>query len=398
MLEVKIPSHEYAARIEALRVKMKEQDVDLVVGFSNLLEIAIVRYYCGFAPVNESSAIIIPKEGEIVVCSGQASYDYCLVKNQLEDSRIAILPEIGEVSGFEYDTEGQLDFEELFAQVKAEHPGVKKIGFIGRLIFPAIIMDKLRKVFAGAQIVDFDDIHYEQRIIKSPAEIECLKTNWAIISETFERVVPKIERGMTERQIEGIFEAEMMRLGAESYVQAFAPMVATGSVNSYISMCRNTMREVEEGEIINLAAGCCFEGYNGITCSPLVLGDIPEKIKDAVRCAYEALNVASSLMKPGVPCDVVLNAYTDYLTKRGYIDYCPYGSLHSTGMLECEAPIFSVENKRVIEENMAICIDAYFKGMEWGSFRIEDCYLITADGAKRMTTYNDKAIPEIFLK
>ncbi len=398
MLEVKILSHEYAARIEALRVKMKEQDVDLVVGFSNLLEIAIVRYYCGFAPVNESSAIIIPKEGEIVVCSGQASYDYCLVKNQLEDSRIAILPEIGEVSGFEYDTEGQLDFEELFAQVKAEHPGVKKIGFIGRLIFPAIIMDKLRKVFAGAQIVDFDDIHYEQRIIKSPAEIECLKTNWAIISETFERVVPKIERGMTERQIEGIFEAEMMRLGAESYVQAFAPMVATGSVNSYISMCRNTMREVEEGEIINLAAGCCFEGYNGITCSPLVLGDIPEKIKDAVRCAYEALNVASSLMKPGVPCDVVLNAYTDYLTKRGYIDYCPYGSLHSTGMLECEAPIFSVENKRVIEENMAICIDAYFKGMEWGSFRIEDCYLITADGAKRMTTYNDKAIPEIFLK
>ena len=203
---------------------------------------------------------------------------------------------------------------------------------------------------------------------------------------------------MTERQIEGIFEAEMMKLGAESYVQAFAPMVATGSVNSYISMCRNTMREVGEGEIINLAAGCCFEGYNGITCSPLVLGDIPEKIKGAVRCDYEALNVASSLMKPGVPCDVVLNAYTDYLTKCGYIDYCPYGSLHSTGMLECEAPIFSVDNKRVIEENMAICIDAYFKGMEWGSFRIEDCYLITADGAKRMTTYNDKAIPEIFLK
>ncbi len=65
-------------------------------------------------------------------------------------------------------------------------------------------------------------------------------------------------------------------------------------------------------------------------------------------------------------------------------------------MLECEAPIFSVDNKRVIEENMAICIDAYFKGMEWGSFRIEDCYLITPAGAKRMTTYNDSAIPRIF--
>ncbi len=392
----KIEPKEYLQRVEVMRKLMAHEGVDLLVGFSNLLEIGIVRYYCGFAPVNESSAIIIPAEGEVVVCSGQASYDYCQVQNQLPGSRIAILPEIGEVSGFEYDTEGQLDFAELFAQIKEEHPNVKKIGFIGRLIFPSIIMNKLKAVFADAQIVDFDDIHYEQRIRKSPGEIEVLKTNWEMVSKMFEAVVPKIEVGMTERHIEGMFEAEMMSLGAESCVQSFAPMVATGPKNSYISMCRNTLRQIKESEIINLAAGVSYEGYNGIICSPLVLGEIPQKIKDAVMCAYDALNYASDKMVPGTPCDVVLNAYTEYLTKYGYIDYCPYGSLHSTGMLECEAPTFTVGNKRVIEENMAICIDAYFKGMEWGSFRIEDCYLITDKGAKRMTTYNDNAIPKIF--
>ena len=392
----KIEGKEYLERVQKLRGEMAKRGVDLVVGFSNLLEIAIVRYYCGFAPVNESSAIVIPAEGQVVVCSGQASYDYCLVHNKLPESRIAILPEIGEVSGFEYDTEGQLDFEELFRQIKAEHPRVRKIGFIGRLIFPAIIMGKLKKVFDGAEIVDFDDVHYEQRIHKSPAEIELLKTNWEMVSAMFERVVPRIEVGMTERFVEGMFEAEMMALGAESYVQAFAPMVATGPENSYISMCRNTMRKLGESEILNLAAGVCYEGYNGITCSPLVLGKIPQEIRDAVMCAYDALNEASAKMRPGTPCDIVLNTYTDYLTKYGYIDYCPYGSLHSTGMLECEAPVFSVANKRVIEAGMTICIDAYFKGMEWGSFRVEDCYLITPEGARRMTTYNDKAIPKIF--
>lgn len=391
-----IDAKEYAQRVQAIRAKMDEKGIDILVGFSNLLEIGIVRYYCGFAPVNESSAIIIPKEGEVIVCSGQASYDYCLVQNKLPGSRIAILPEIGEVSGFEYDTEGQLDFAELFAQMKAKYPKTKRVAFIGRLIFPAIIMKKLQAAFGDAEIVDFDDVHYEQRIIKSPAEIECLKTNWAMVSEMFENVVPKIQVGMTERQIEGMFEAEMMRLGAESYVQSFAPMVATGTKNSYISMCRNTLRQIKESEIINLAAGVCYEGYNGIICSPLVLGQIPQRIKDAVMCAYDALNYASAKMNVGTPCDVVLNAYTEYLTKYGYIDYCPYGSLHSTGMLECEAPTFTVANKRVIQENMAICIDAYFKGMEWGSFRIEDCYLIGKDGAKRMTTYNDKAVPKIF--
>lgn len=391
-----IDKSEYAKRIEFIRAEMAKKNVDVVVAFSNLLEIGIVRYYCGFAPVNESSAIIIPLKGQVVVCSGQASYDYCLVQNKLEGSRIAILPEIGEVSGFEYDTAGQLDFKELFEQVKSENPYIKKVGFIGRLIFPSIIMNKLKTVFSACEVVDFENEHYEQRIIKSPAEIEVLKTNWEMVSNVFTNVVPKIEVGMTERYIEGMFVAEMMKQGAESYVQAFAPMVATGQKNSYISMCRNTLRKIEESEILNLAAGVCYEGYNGIICSPLVLGEIPQKIKDAVMCAYDALNFASAKMKPGVPCTTVLEAYESYLTKYGYIEYCPYGSLHSTGMLECEAPVFSKANGRIIEENMAICIDAYFKGMEWGSFRVEDCYLIGGDGAKRMTTYNDKALPKIF--
>ena len=72
---VTIESNEYQQRVDALRKVMAEKGVDLVVGFSNLLEIAIVRYYCGFAPVNESSAIIIPAEGDVTVCTGQASYD-----------------------------------------------------------------------------------------------------------------------------------------------------------------------------------------------------------------------------------------------------------------------------------------------------------------------------------
>ena len=38
---MKIEPNEYLARVNALRAKMAEQNVDLVVGFSNLLEIAI---------------------------------------------------------------------------------------------------------------------------------------------------------------------------------------------------------------------------------------------------------------------------------------------------------------------------------------------------------------------
>ena len=390
-----IPDGEFTKRIEALRGRMAKNGIDLVMAFSNLLDPSAVRYLCDFAAVNESAALILPLEGEVTVCSGQASYDYALVKNRLADSVIKVFPEIGEVSGFEYDFGGQLDFAAYFEELKAKYT-VRRIGIIGRLTFPAIIWNKLEKVFDGAELVDFDDELYDIRLKKSEAEIACMRKCSAIVSDVFSSVVPEIRAGMTEREIQGLLEGEILRAGAESYVQAFAPMVATGPKNSYISMCRNTMRRVEESEILNLAAGVCYEGYNGIICTPYVLGKIPQKIKDAVMCAYDALNVASAKMKPGVPAAEVLNAYTDYLTKRGYIEFCPYGSLHSTGLLECEAPSFSVTNGRMIEENMTMCIDAYFKGMEWGSFRVEDCYVVTKNGAERMTTYNDRVIPKIF--
>ena len=390
-----IPSEEFSRRVAAVRGRMAARGIDLVMAFSNLLDPSAVRYLCDFAAVNESAALILPLEGEATVCSGQASYDYALVKNRLADSVIKVFPEIGEVSGFEYDFGGQLDFAAYFEELKQKY-SVKRIGIIGRLTFPAIIWNKLVQVFDGAEMVDFDDELYAIRLKKSAAEIACMRKCSALVSDVFHKSVPEIRVGMNEREIQGLLEGEILRSGAESYVQAFAPMVATGPDNSYISMCRNTLRKVQESEILNLAAGVCYEGYNGIICTPYVLGKVPQKIKDAVMCAYDALNVAASELKPGVPAAKVLTAYTDYLTKRGYIEFCPYGSLHSTGLLECEAPSFSLTNGRIIEENMTLCIDAYFKGMEWGSFRVEDCYVVNAKGAERMTTYNDRAIPKIF--
>ncbi|MBR1867375.1 MAG: aminopeptidase P family protein, partial [Clostridia bacterium] len=361
------------------------------------LDPSTVRYFSDFSAVNESSAVIIPLYGTPYLCSGQAGYDYALIKNKLPYSEIKVLPEIGEVSGFEYDFEGQLDFKTLFISLKQKY-AVKRIGIIGRLTFPSIIYRKMAEVFSGAEIVDFDGEFYEYRVVKTDSEIACIKKASDIISETYRNAVPRIKEGMTELEIQALFESGILENGAESNVMAFNHMVATGDVNSHISMCRNTSRKVGKSEIINLAGGASYEGYNGVICSPYVLGEIPRKIKDAIRCAYDALNHTSSLMKDGVTCDIVLNAYTDYLKKYGYIDYCPYGSLHSTGLLECEAPVFSVKNKRIIKKNMTICIDAYFKGMEWGSFRIEDNYVITDKGAERMTKYNDEALPLLLNK
>jgi Xaa-Pro aminopeptidase/Xaa-Pro dipeptidase len=93
-------------------------------------------------------------------------------------------------------------------------------------------------------------------------------------------------------------------------------------------------------------------------------------------------------MRPGATSRQLYALYNDFLASEGYADYSPYGSVHSLGMLECETPFFSAYKDVYIEENMAVAVDVYFKGLPWGSFRIEDTYLIGADGAELVTTFN----------
>ena len=179
-----ISNEEFESRIRSLRDKMNAKGVDLCVAFSNLLDPSAVRYFCDFAAVNESAALIVPQDGEITVCSGQASYDFALIKNRLKDAAIKVFPEIGEVSGFEYGFEGQLDFQKYFEALKAKYK-VKKIGLMGKLTFPAVIYNKLASVFSGVEIVDFDSELYELRLMKSHAEIAVMKKCAEMISEVF---------------------------------------------------------------------------------------------------------------------------------------------------------------------------------------------------------------------
>ena len=80
---MRIENSEFTARIAGLRKLMARENVDLVMAFSNLLDPSAVRYYTDFASVNESAALIVPIDGQVTVCSGQASSDYCVIKNRL---------------------------------------------------------------------------------------------------------------------------------------------------------------------------------------------------------------------------------------------------------------------------------------------------------------------------
>jgi len=388
----KIPDTEFKTRMQKFKEKMEKEKIDLVVVFSNLLDPSAVRYFTDVSPINESAALVIPLEGEPIMCSGQACHEWSKHKSKVKDVRI--FPEVGEVSGVEYNIEGQFDFKDLFKELKDKY-SIGKIGIIGDLIFPYEIYKKLERIFPDAEKSSAEALMYELRMRKSENEIACIKKAAEIITDTFEYAVPRIKPGVTELDIQADIESQMLRLGAEAYTLSFSPMIPSGPENSNLCMCRNTLRKVKESEMINPSAGTLYEGYNSPICTPVVLGKIPDEIKEAVKVAYEAKNIVADALRPGVTSRQLFEVYDKFLTKYGYKKYSPYASVHSSGMLECETPFFSSTKDIVVVENMAVCIDAYFKGFSWGAFRDEETYIVRKDGAELITKFNQKYIPEL---
>ncbi|MHB8277819.1 MAG: M24 family metallopeptidase [Candidatus Humimicrobiaceae bacterium] len=389
----KIPNSEFENRIKRFKEKMSENAIDLVVIYSNLLDPSSARYFSDVSPINESAAVVLPLEGEPILCSGQACHEWSRFKSKIREIRI--LPEVGEVSGVEYNLEDQMDFEDLFKEIKNKHQ-IKSIGIVGELIFPYEIYKKLERVFPEAKKISAEKLVYELRMQKSENEIACIKKAGEIITSTFEYAVSRIKPGFTELDIQADIEGQMLRLGAEAFCNSFAPMIPSGKLNSNLCMNRNSLREVKEGEIIDLQAGSLYEGYNAVICTPIVLGNIPKEIKDTVKVALEAEQRVVGAMKPGANSIELFEIYNNFLKKENFERFSPYGSVHSLGMLECEHPFFSAEREVTMLENMAIAIDVYFKDLSWGSFRIEDTYIIRKNGPELVTNFNEKFISERF--
>ena len=390
----KIPVEEFTTRLKNFKEKMYKNNIDLTIVYSNLCDPSAVRYFADVSPINENIALVIPLEGEPILCSGQACHEWSAYNSKIK--AIRIMPEVGEVAGTEYNLEGQMDFEVLFKELKSLYK-VKKIGLIGELIIPYCITKKAERIFPDAEIVMAEKLLYELRVHKSENEITCIRKACDIISNAFTYAVPRAVEGVTELDIEADLTYSFLKQGAESACYALTPMIGSGAERSTLCQARNSLRKIKNGEITSTVGGCCYEGYNGVISTPIVPGKVPDEIKDTIKIGHECLYHLADHMKPGVTSGELLKIYLDFLKGKGGLDkYSPYGAVHSLGMIECEYPFFGPSTNTVMVENMTVAVDVYLKGLSWGSFRIEDTFVIRKDGAAMLTWFNNKYIPEAF--
>lgn len=379
---MQIPRIEYDQRIKRIQQKMQKDNLDLIITHACGCESATIRYLTNFWAVFDFAGVLIPATGKpIMLTGGPESYDFAKQFAQIDDVRIH--PKYVETSAPEWDKDAQAyDFPKILDELRARGP-LRRIGIANVNTLPQVIYAEMQQGAKDAQIVPAEGLIMNLRAYKSPEEIKLLREACRITEEAMKDAIGFIQPGVREWEIQAKWMAKALEMGAEG---TGYPCWVTSGPNTFQSLCKSTDRQVERGDMVQLSLGAKYSGYCGNMCRAVVLGNVPDRHMDMIKCAHECLEEAISLLKPGTPFAHVYDSYQKTLDKHGFRGQTLYGPAHSTGLQECEEPWIDNRSDRVVEPNMVLNVDIWIADDKYG-VRLEDCVLITENGNEQLTTW-----------
>jgi len=238
------------------------------------------------------------------------------------------------------------------------------------------------------------------RRIKSPAEIELLKTAAAITAEAQKEAMRTARPGLYEYQLQSVIEHVFSFNGARR--PGFPTIVGSGENSCILHWSENT-RQTRGGDVVVLDIGAEFDMYTAdITRTIPVGGTFTKRQRDIYEIVLKANQAAIEMVAPGVDMrDVserVNEVLTEGLVRLGLIKdrsqlrrYYTHGLSHSIGL-----QVHDVGGLGRLEAGMVITIEPGLYLPEEGfGIRIEDDVLVTERGRAVLTEAAPKTVEEI---
>jgi Xaa-Pro aminopeptidase len=250
------------------------------------------------------------------------------------------------------------------------------------------LKDSLKR-FSDIEIVRGDGLVMELRMVKSPAEIECMRHAGRITAQAMDYVIERIRPGMTELQVRGLALGRMHELGAEN--EAYPTWILAGQGgNQAISRARH--KAIGENELVHLQIGARYEGYASTIGRPVIIGKPEKWMTDAISAGYEGYEAVFSQLVAGNNAGNVARAFYETMGSNGYAEWLLYGPCHGTGLMEGEPPWIEQGSDYVMRENMTYCICLFMGNRNGYGFRLEDSIRVAAGQAENMTHYRKDII------
>src|SRR5262249_5579330 len=165
------------------------------------------------------------------------------------------------------------------AESPAAITGVSDAASIGVDGITPLFDQLLAARFPNAELADGEEIMRVARRVKTPAEIECIRTAVSVAEDAFGVVVGALHAGARESDLKGVLEERMAQLGttAPAFEGVFCVVDGDCPIRRFVSD-----RTIADGDLVAMNAGVLVDGWEGSLARTWPVDPRPEH---RLRCA-----------------------------------------------------------------------------------------------------------------
>jgi len=374
-----IPFTDYPERWRKVQALMAEHALDILVAYADdraTFGPAHARWLANFPVHFEPACVLMPVQGEPVMLVGPESDQYARLVGQIADVRV-----LREFTHPDEDYPYSIiqPLSAILSALGLDASAVRRVGLGGRGLLGADLLAAFQAALPGAQWVDVENALCGLRAVKSKAEIEVIRYAYQIAETGFQAAVDSIRVGVTERKVAAEIDSAMRRAGSEG--TGIDTIVASGP-NTRPILARSTFRVIGADDLVLVTIAPRYEGYHAAIGRVILVGEPGPEVRNALDVAIRAQQACAHALRPGVEGRQVEAIGRQIVDDAHLGQYFLYSGVHSVGVIEFEPPIFGPSSPAALAKDMVISVDIPMFNTPWGGLRIEDGYLITAEGAE----------------
>ncbi|MFN2628790.1 MAG: M24 family metallopeptidase [Gaiellaceae bacterium] len=249
--------------------------------------------------------------------------------------------------------------------------------------------------FAGfADPVDAVPLLAEARAIKTEQEVERMQLANDICAAGMEHVRANLRPGMKESQAAALWQGFVHGEGTGwhgkvALALAFSLVWSGPGIKSFTA---TGDRPVKEDEPTLYEIWVCADGYWCDHTKNVCPGELRPEYAELERSLLGVYNGAIDRCRPGASLAELDRSIREGLAAAGYPGQPSHPVCHGIGARAHEPPYAHQAAAGTIEEGMVLAIEP---GVYWdggGGLRVEDNFLITADGAEKLSSFPDGVV------
>ncbi len=369
------PPEEYQARLQRVRQRMVERDLDacLITTPENIYYLVGLSHQGFFA----YHGLIVPREGELYLIT--RAMEQVTVENQLDGVHF-----VGHADGADP------------AQVTLET--LKKIGLDGshlglekkNLFLPPHIIETLQTQLTQAEWFDISGLVDELRLIKSAREMAYMRQAATVSDAMMQAAINTAQAGMSEREIAAEVHHAMILAGGE--YPGFTPFIRS---TSRLGEEHTTWSDhvLQPGDALFLEMAGCVARYHAPMGRLVFVNNAPPDTEAMASVCIEAFSRVVEAIQPGVTAAQVYQAWQDQVDEAGLTHYRRH---HCGYLVGIGFPPSWVGGSMVVglrhDSSLELQIGMTFHLLSWlmgtgqGDYFVSNAAMLTEQGCEVLTT------------